>query len=167
MSYFEIGKIVNTQGLKGEVRVIPMTDDPKRFNALKSIEVFFTTHSKEYEIEKARLHKQFVVLKLKGVSSINEAEALRGGLIKISEENALPLEEDEYYIKDIYGLKVISDIGEELGVVEDIIFTGANDVYIVREHGIKDLLIPAIKQCILNIDKESKVMTVKLLEGLR
>lgn len=167
MAYFEIGKIVNTQGLKGDVRVIPMTDDPKRFNNLKSVEVFFPTFSKTYNIEKVRLHKQFVILKFENIDDINEAEVLRGGMIKIPEEMSLPLNEDEYYIRDIYGLKVITVEGEDLGKVKDIIFTGANDVYVVSKEGEKDLLIPAIKQCIINVDTKDKIMTVKLLEGLR
>ena len=167
MSYFEIGKIVNTQGLKGELRVIPMTDDPKRFESLKTIEVFSKNQTKVYEIEQVRYHKQFVLLKLKGISDINDAEILRNSMIKIPQDMALPLEEDEYYIRDIYGLKVITNEGEDLGIIHDIIFTGANDVYIVKKENKKDLLIPAIKQCILNVDVSNKIMTVKLLEGLR
>lgn len=167
MAYFEIGKIVNTQGLKGELRVIPMTDDPKRFLNLKSVEIFFTGLSKTYNVEKVRFHKQFLILKLEDISDINKAETLRGGIIKIPEEMALPLEEDEYYIRDIYGLRVTTVEGEDLGKVKDIIFTGANDVYVISKEGEKDLLIPAIKQCIINVDTKDKIMTVKLLEGLR
>jgi len=167
VSYFEIGKIVNTQGLKGEVRVMPMTDDPKRFEKLKTIEIFLKNASKTYEIETVRYHKQFVLLKFKGISDINDVEYLKNGIIKIPQEMALPLVEDEYYIRDIYGLKVVTDKGEDLGQVHDIIFTGANDVYVIRKENEKDLLIPAIKQCILNIDIESKIMTINLLEGLR
>ena len=106
---FEIGKIVNTQGLKGEIRVIPITDDPTRFSLLKEIDVYFDEGKKEtFEIEKMRLHKQFVLLKLKGLDHINDVERLKNTSIKIPKDMALPLGEDEYYIGDLYGMKVIA-----------------------------------------------------------
>lgn len=165
--YFIIGKIVNTQGLKGEVRVLPTTDDIKRFKLLKDITVFKKTETFNYEIENIRFHKQFVLLKLKGIDTMTQAEELKDTEIRIPEEMAIPCAEDEYYIRDLYGLKVITDDGEDLGTLQDIIFTGANDVYVVRNSENKEILIPAIKQCILNVDILEKIIKVKLLEGLR
>ena len=122
---------------------------------------------KEYEVENVRFHKQFVLLKLKGVDDMNTAETLKGTVVKITEDMAVPCEEDEYYIKDLYDMNVVTVDGEELGVISDVIFTGANDVYAVKDNNGKEILIPAIKDCIVSVDVENNLMTVKLLEGLR
>lgn len=164
--YFVIGKIVNTQGIKGEVRVLPSTDDINRFKLLDELLVQKKNELETYEIETVRFHKQFVLLKFKGIDNMTDAEKLKNLEIKIPAELALPCEEDEYYIRDLYGLTVFEENGEKLGTLEDIIFTGANDVYIVKNEN-EQILIPAIKQCILNINIAEKTMTVKLLEGLR
>ena len=165
LEYFVIGKIVNTQGIKGEVRVIPTTDDINRFKKLKEIYIFRKGNLDLYEIEGVRFHKQFVLLKLKGIDSINEAELLKNTEIKIPKELAIPCEKDEYYISDLYGMKVLAG-EEEIGIIEDIIFTGANDVYVVKSKD-SEILIPAIKQCILDVNVKEKIMKVHLLEGLR
>ncbi|MFI3230582.1 MAG: ribosome maturation factor RimM [bacterium] len=190
--YFVLGKIVNTQGVKGEVRVLPTTDDINQFKKLKSIEIFsinkkgITTNTKDLAIESARFHKQFVLLKFKGVDDMNEAEKLKNFEIRIPKEQAIPCKQDEYFICDLYDMQVFTEDGEFLGLIDDIMFTGANDVYVVKkelededniEDNIKDnknnkvnkieILIPAIKQCILNVDVNKNIMTVHLLEGLR
>ena len=165
LEYFVIGKIVNTQGIKGEIRVIPTTDDINRFKKLKEIYIFRKGNLDLYEIEGVRFHKQFVLLKLKGIDSINDAELLKNTEIKIPKELAIPCEKDEYYISDLYGMKVLAG-EEEIGIIEDIIFTGANDVYVVKSKD-SEVLIPAIKQCILDVNVKEKIMKVHLLEGLR
>lgn len=165
--YFVIGDIVNTQGIKGEVRVIPCTDDESRFELLDSIFVEQKGKMKEFNIENVRYHKQFVLLKLEGIDDMTAAEKLKGSVVKIPPEDALPLEEGEYYIRDLYDMEVFTDEGEKLGILSDILFTGANDVYVVKAEKGKDILIPAIKECILDVDVENKKMTVKLLKGLR
>ncbi len=162
---FEIGKIVNTQGIKGVVRVIPMTDDIKRFELLKSVYVC-GKQDEVYEIENVSYHKQFVLIKFKGVDDMTTAEnKLKNKMLKIDDEDALPLNEDEYYIRDLIGCSVFTKDGEEFGEVKDILFTGANDCYVVKHEG-KDVLIPAIKQCVLDIDIENKKITIELLKGL-
>ena len=166
LDYFVIGKIVNTQGIKGDVRVLPTTDDVNRFKKLKEINIFKGKELVSYEIENVRFHKQFVLLKLKGIDSINDAEPLKNCEIKISKDLAIPCEKDEYYISDLYGMTVVTEDNENLGTIEDIIFTGANDVYVVKKDD-SQILIPAIKKCILNVDVKEKTMTVHLLEGLR
>lgn len=116
----------------------------------------------EYEIENVRYHKNLVYVKLLGINNIEEAEKLKDAIIKISENLALPLEENEYYLQDLYGINVYE--GKEfLGQITDILQTGANDVYVVD----KKILIPAVKQFILNIDLQNKMMSVKLIEGMR
>lgn len=166
-NYFVVGNIVNTQGIKGEVRVMPTVDDVARFKLLDHIFVDRKGNIKKYEVENVRFHKQFVLLKLKGVDDMNTAETLKGTVVKITEDMAVPCEEDEYYIKDLYDINVVTVDGEELGVISDVIFTGANDVYAVKDNNGKEILIPAIKDCIVSVDVENNLMTVKLLEGLR
>ena len=166
-NYFVVGNIVNTQGIKGEVRVMPTVDDVSRFKLLDRIFVDRKGSIKEYEIENVRFHKQFVLLKLKGIDDMTTAETLKGTVVKITEDMAIPCEENEYYIKDLYDMEVVTDEGERLGIITDVIFTGANDVYAVTDDEGNEILIPAIMDCILNVDVENNTMTVKLLEGLR
>ncbi len=162
---FEVGKIVNTQGIKGVVRVIPMTDDIKRFELLKKIYVSDKV-DELYEIESVGYHKQFVLLKFKGIDDMTTAELkLKNKMLKIDDIDALPLEEDEFYIRDLIGCTVITTEGETLGKIVDILFTGANDVYVVKTDD-KDVLIPATKNCVKNIDIENSEITIELLKGL-
>lgn len=167
--YFVIGKIVNTQGIKGDVRVIPATDDPTRFELLSYVYVLAGNDTEKMNIDKVWYHKQFVILKFKEINNMTEAERYKNAILKIPAEMALPLEEDEFYMRDLFSMSVYTDDGEYLGILDDIIQTGANDVYVIKdnENNKKDLLIPAIKQCIIDIDIPNKKMTVKLLEGLR
>lgn len=158
IKYFDIGKIINKHGLKGELKIYPTTENINRFSLLKN----FFVDDLEYEIENVRYHKNFVYIKLLGINSVEDAEKLKGATIKISDELALPIGENEYYIRDLYGMKVYE--GEEfLGCITNIISTGANDIYVVDEK----IFIPAIKQCILNVDIKNRTMFVKLIEGLR
>lgn len=163
---FSIGRIVNTHGVKGELKVMPTTDDPKRFEKLKSVFVERKT-MESYEIQSVRYHKDFVLLKLKGIEDMNAAELLKGSVLKIDRKDSLPLKKDEYYISDLFGLKVFTEEERYLGELIDIIETGSNDVYVVKkEDREKDLLLPAIKQVIKNVDIEEQKMIVHLLEGL-
>ncbi len=166
-NYFIIGDIVNTQGIKGEMRVIPCVDDVTRFKLLDKVYIDKKGNITEFEVENVRYHKQFVLLKLKGIDDMTAAERLKGSIVKITEDMAIPCEEGEYYIKDLYDMNVVSDEGEELGIITDVLFTGANDVYVITPKEGKDILIPAIKQVVLDVDVENKKMTVHLLEGLR
>lgn len=173
MRYFEIGTIVNTQGIHGDVRVVPSTFDVERFKLLKEVFVEYKNDKRTLVIDKVWYHKNLVILKFCGVDDMNAAERLKNYVLKIDESQALPLGEDEYYVGDLYYMRVVTDDGEELGKIVNIIETGANDVYCVRmERGetgefAEEILIPAIKQCVLKVDVPNKVMTVKLMEGLR
>ena len=166
--YFEIGKITGTHGIRGAMRVFPTTEDPSRFERLKEIIVETRGERKAFHIQKVAFHKQFVLLTVKEITDINVAELYKNGRILIPDAMAIPLGEDEYYNRDLYGLKVVTEEGEELGELTEIFPTGSNDVYVVKKDGKgKELLLPAIKDCIKNVDLENGVMTVKLLEGLR
>lgn len=168
--YMEIGQIVNTHGVKGEFKVIPSTDDAKRFELLKTIFVETKNGLVEFPITSVRYMKNFILLKLEGVEDMTEAEKHKTCLLKIPKEDALPLGENEYYIGDLYNMSVITEDGESLGKITEVLFTGSNDVYIIKDQEnpqSKELLIPAIKECILKVDLEENLMTVHLLEGLR
>jgi len=164
--YFKIGVVVNTQGLHGEIRVIPATDDPSRFDLLDYVHIEKNGKMTRYDIEKVRYHKNFVMLKLRGVDDIEAAEKLRNAFVKIEAALALPCAEDEYYVADLVDMRVVTDDGCELGTISDVISTGANDVYIVKCEGKKDALIPAIKECVLSVDIPENKMTVRLLDGM-
>ena len=162
----QVGIITSTHGVRGEVKVYPTTDDPRRFRRLK--EVFLDTGKEKMnlEIEGVKFFKQFVILKFKGLDNINDIEKYRQKSLYVTRKNAVRLQRDEYFIADLIGLKVQDEDGKELGTVKDVIETGANDVYEVEMADGKSLLLPAIKQCILNVDVENGMMQVHVLEGL-
>lgn len=164
--YFEIGQIVNTSGLKGVIKVKPFTDDITKFNKFKTIYILLKKELKEFKIEQVRLNKNMVFLKLEGIDTIEEAEKYRNLYLKIKRDKDEKLEKDTYYIVDILGCKVYTDEQKELGKVEDVFSTGSNDVYVVKDKTGKQVLLPAIKEVIENVDIENKTIIVHLLEGL-
>ena len=164
--YFELGQIVNTFGVKGEVKVKPFTDNVEQFETLKSILVVKNKETTEMKILNAKFHKGMVLLKLEGVEDMNEAEKLKGCLIKIHRKDARQLEEGEYFIADIIGSDVYTDTGDYLGKVDDIYNSGAQDIYVVKDELGKQVLLPSIKEVILNVDIENQKVTVHLLKGL-
>lgn len=164
--YFEIGQIVNTSGLKGVIKVKPFTDDITKFNNLKTIYMLVKKELKEFRIEQVRFNKNMVFLKLEGIDRVEEAESYRNLYLKIKRDKNEKLEENFYYIVDIIGSKVYTDCEEELGEIIDVFSTGSNDVYVVKDNLGKQILLPAIKDVIKNVDIENKKIIVHLLEGL-
>ncbi|MBQ2917235.1 MAG: 16S rRNA processing protein RimM [Clostridia bacterium] len=164
--YFEIGQIVNTSGLKGEIKIKPFTDDITKFNNFKTIYVSIKKELKEFEVEKVRFSKNMVFLKLKGIDTIEEAENYRNLYIKRKRDKEEKLEEDTYYIVDLIGCRVYADDQKELGEVVDVFSTGSNDIYVVKDELGKQVLLPAIKDVIKNVDIENRTIIVHLLEGL-
>lgn len=161
-----VGIITSTHGVRGEVKVYPTTDDPRRFRRLKEVVLDTGKEKMNLEIEGVKFFKQFVILKFKGLDNINDIEKYRQKSLYVTRKNAVRLQRDEYFIADLIGLKVQDEDGKELGTVKDVIETGANDVYEVEMADGKSLLLPAIKQCILNVDVENGTMQVHVLEGL-
>ena len=164
--YFEVGQIVNTFGVKGLVKVKPFTDDVERFEELKKVYICKKEKLEEVEIEEVKYHKDMVLLKLKGIENMNQAEMLKGLYLKIDRKNAKKLPKDTYFIADLLGLDVYSDENEYLGKVDDIFPTGANDVYVVKDENGKQLLLPGISDVIKEIDLEKERIIVHLLKGL-
>lgn len=164
--YFEIGQIVNTSGLKGILKIKPFTDDIKKFSNLKTIYIKTKSGLTEFKIEQVRYVKNMVMLKLAGIDTIEEAEKYRNLYIKILRDQEEELEEGSYYVVDILGCKVNTDANQELGKIVDVFQTGSNDVYVVKDEQGKQILLPAIKEVIKNVDVKNKIITVHLLEGL-
>ena len=162
----QVGIITSTHGVRGEVKVYPTTDDPRRFRRLKEVVLDTGKEKMNLEIEGVKFFKQFVILKFKGLDNINDIEKYHQKSLYVTRKNAVRLQRDEYFIADLIGLKVQDEDGKELGTVKDVIETGANDVYEVEMADGKSLLLPAIKQCILNVDVENGTMQVHVLEGL-
>ena len=141
----QVGVITSTHGIRGEVKVFPTTDDAARFKKLKNVILDNGKERRDLEITSVKFFKNQVILKFKGIDDINDVEKYKKAPLFVTRENAVPLEENEYFIADLIGLSVTSDEGEELGVIDDVLQTGANDVYVVKKAGANDLLIPAIK----------------------
>ena len=164
---FQIGAVTKTHGVRGEVKVFPMTDDVNRFRKLSEIIVRKKSGAEEtLEVESARFFKNMVLLKLHGIDTVEKAEEYRGSALFVTRENAVPLSENEYYIADLIDLAVLTDNGEALGTLTDVLSTGANDVYEVTSDTGKQYLIPAIRDCILDVNIEAGTMTIHPLPGL-
>ena len=164
--FLQVGVITTTHGLRGEVKVFPTTDDVNRFNDLKEVYLETENGSVKLEVEGCKFFKQFVILKFKGIDDINDVEKYKKCPIMVTREDAVPLEEDEYFIPDLIGLKIITETGIEVGTLKDVIATGANDVYSVELPDGGEILLPAIKECIMDVDMEAGEMIVNLMKGL-
>jgi len=162
----QVGVISSTHGVRGEVKVFPTTDDVTRFRQLKKVYLDTGREMLPLEIQNVKFFKQFAILKFKGIDNINDIEKYRGKSLMIDREDAVDLDEDEYFIADMIGMKVCTEDGSEFGTLKDVMETGANDVYIIdsMEHG--EVLIPAIRECILDVDMDEERMTIHLMEGL-
>lgn len=166
MEYLEVGQIVNTNGLKGLLVVNPFTDDIGRFEDLEKVYIFYNKELIEKTIEDVKYKKNQVLLKLKGIDSIEEAEKYRECYLKINREDAIELSEDTYFIVDLLGLEVITTDNKILGKIDDVFQTGSNDVYVVKDELGKQILLPAISDVVKKVDLENKKMIVELIEGL-
>ena len=164
--YLELGQIVNVKGLKGEVKVNSFTDDNTKFERIPKVFLKRKENLTEYEIEKVGYAKNQVIIKFKGVNSVEEAETLRNSYIVVDREIFGELPEGVYYIADLIGLDVYTESNEYLGKVDDIFSTGSNDVYVVKDELGKQKLLPGIDEVIKQIDLESGKIIVNLIEGL-
>lgn len=164
--YLRVGVFASTHGIRGEIKVYPTTDDVGRFRQLKKL--VMETRKKEripLEVEGVKFFKGMAILKFKGIDDINEIEKYKGSDLLVSREDAIPLEDGEFYVADLIGLSVVDEKGMELGKLKEVLQTGANDVYVVSG-GERELLLPAIEECILDISPENGWIKVHLMEGL-
>ena len=163
---FQIGIITGTHGLKGEVKVFPTTDDKERFLDLDTVLIDTGKELIEKKVQYCKFFKQFVFVKFEGLDDINDVEKYKRCPLKVTRENAVPLEEDEYYVADLLGLTIVDESGVTIGELVDVIETGANDVYEVKTSDGGHVLLPAIKDCILDVDMDEKIILVHMLKGL-
>lgn len=165
-NYLRVGVITSTHGIKGEVKVFPTTDDNNRFKKLKHVILDTGKETIDLEVEGVKFFKNQVILKFKGIDNINDIEKYKGMDLLVTRENAVKLQKDEYFVYDIIGSKVITNEDTELGELTEVLATGANDVYVVTTKDGKEILIPSIKECILDVNVEAKLIRVHLLDGL-
>ncbi|WP_134700351.1 ribosome maturation factor RimM [Ammoniphilus sp. YIM 78166] len=167
--YYEVGKVVNTHGIKGELKIHSVTDFPEeRYRKGSKLFLFHDNLPQPLTVtvETARLQKNTYIVKFKEYADINQVEKYKGGSLKVPEDERIPLEEDEFYYDDIIGCEVWTDEGELLGSVKEIITTGANDVWVVKMQNGKDVLLPYIEDCILEVDVPNRKITAHVMEGL-
>ncbi len=162
----KVGVISSTHGLKGEVKVFPTTDDVKRFRQLKEVLLDAGDEKPVLQIEQVKFFKQFVILKFKGIDDIEDVQKYKGKDLLVTRENAVELKKDEYFIADLIGVSVISDDNSLRGILKDVVQTGANDVYVIDLEDGRQLLLPAIKECVLMVDLDENIMKIHVLDGL-
>jgi 16S rRNA processing protein RimM len=165
LEYLNIGQIVNTHGIRGEVKVYPLTDDASRFDKLKEVFIEEKGELSKYQVESAKHLKNTVILKLKGVETMNDAERLRQQYIKVGRWDAVRLPKDSFFICDLIESEVYDIHGEFLGKLRDVFQTGSNDVYVVKDDT-REILIPALKSVVKEINLQNKKIIVDLPEGL-
>lgn len=162
----QVGVITSVHGVHGEVKVFPTTSDANRFKKLKDVILDTGKEKIDLKIVSVKFFKQFVILKFEGYDNPNDIEKYRKCPLLVTRENAVKLNKDEYFIADLIDCDVVDENGH-VGVITDVIETGANDVYVVKEDNGNELLLPAIKQCILDVNIEERKVLVHVMEGLR
>lgn len=161
-----VGVFANTHGIAGEIKVFPTTDDVQRFKKLKKVYLDAGKELLEWEIQNVKFFKNMVILKFKGINNINDIEKYKGKDLYVTREHAVPLEENEYFLCDIIGAKVVTEDGKDFGILKEILQTGANDVYVVEMENQQEVLLPVIKECVLDVNIEEKIVSVRLMPGL-
>ena len=163
---FQVGIITASHGVRGEAKIYPTTDDPKRFKRLREVILDSDGRDILLEIEGVKFFKNFVILKFKGIDTPEEIQKLRQRSLYVDREHAVRLGRDEYFIADLMGLRVLNEAGEEIGVLREVMETGANDVYVIDLKDGRELLLPAIKECVLGVDIEAGEIQIHILDGL-
>lgn len=166
VSEMQVGVITQTHGIKGEVKVFPTTDDVSRFKKLKEVIMDNGRERLTLEIEGVKFFKQYAILKFKGYDSINDIEKYKSAKLYVTRDHAVKLKKGEYFIADLIDMEVVTEDGEYFGRMKDVLVTGANDVYIVTREDGTEVLLPAIKECVRNIDMEQGRITVHIMDGL-
>ncbi len=162
----QVGVISSTHGIRGEVKVFPTTDNVNRFKKMKNVILDTGKQHMPLEVEGVKFFKQFAILKFKGIDNINDIEKYKGMSLLVTREHAVKLNKDEYFIADMIGMEVYTEDGVLFGTLDDVMQTGANDVYEIKskQHGM--VLVPAIKDCIVDVNIEERKMVIHLMDGL-
>lgn len=166
MDLLEVGKIVNTHGLRGEVKVVPWTDYPEVFEDIETVYIKKKSDYERLDIAGIKYQKNNLIIRFAQLKDINEAEKYKNRVLYAERASLGELPEGVYYIADLIGLDVVKEDGEKVGVISDVFNTGSNDIYEVKREGQKNLLLPVIDDVVLNIDVENKKVTVRMMEGL-
>ena len=161
----KVGVITTTHGVRGEVKVFPTTD-PERFLDLEYVILDAGRKMKKLEIRNVKFFKNLVILKFNGIDNINDIERYKRCPLLVERKDAVALEEDEYFIADMIGIQVVTEDDEPFGTLKDVMETGANDVYVIDTEGHGEVLVPAIRECILDVDIENQKMKIHLMDGL-
>ena len=164
--FFQVGVISSTHGVHGEVKVYPTTDDPRRFLKLKEVLLDTQKGYMSLEVEKVRFFKQMVIIKFRGYDTIESIQMYRNCGLYVPREQAVPLQEDEYYVADLLGMDVYLEDGEHFGKIRDVMQSAANDVYVIASLSHGEVLLPAIAACVKAVSVEENRMTIHLLDGL-
>lgn len=164
-SLLEVGQIVNTYGIKGFVKVVPLVDNNNQFKSFKTLYIQNKKCTQELFVDEVKFSKNLVLLKFKGIDTIEQAENLRNYYLQ-AKRSDIKLEKGAYFIVDLIGLEVYTEEGELLGILKEVLQPGANDVYVVEDEANKQILLPVIPEVIKNIDIEGKKVIVKLMAGL-
>lgn len=166
VKYLKIGQITSAHGVKGELKIYPLTDNVKRFSKLSFVYFEVAGEYKKVEVQSVKYIKELVILKLNGINDMNEALKYKDAYIYVDRENAVKLPDDSYFISDLVDMDVNTLDGDYIGKITSVFSTGSNDVYDIKCLDGKSVLIPAIKDVIISVDVENKKMIIKLLEGL-
>ncbi len=166
MDFLEVGKIINTHGLKGEVKIATWTDYPEDFEEIGKVYIKTKAGNEVLNILNVKYQKNNIIVKFKEISDINEAEKYKGLVVLADREDLPELEDGAHYIADLIGLEVVDEDGEVLGKLVDVFNTGANDIYDVKRAGKRNLLLPVIDEVVKNIDLQTGKITVHVMEGL-
>ena len=163
---FQVGVITTTHGVRGEVKVFPTTDDSKRFRKLKEVILDTGKEEKVLEVEGVKFFKNLVILKFRDYDNITDIEKYKGCSLYVTRANAVRLKRDEYFVADLIGMDVFLEDGQPFGTLKDVMETGANDVYVIEMSDGREVLVPAIKDCIRKVEPEAGRMEIHLLPGL-
>ena len=163
---FQVGVITTTHGVRGDVKVFPPTDDSKRFRKLKEVILDTGKEEKVLEVEGVKFFKNLVILKFRDYDNINDIEKYKGCSLYVTRANAVRLKRDEYFVADLIGMDVFLEDGQPFGTLKDVMETGANDVYVIEMSDGREVLVPAIKDCIRKVEPEAGRMEIHLLPGL-
>ncbi|MDE5932762.1 MAG: ribosome maturation factor RimM [Lachnospiraceae bacterium] len=166
ISELQVGVITQTHGIRGEVKVFPTTDDVNRFKKLKEVLLETEKERLTLTVEGVKFFKQYVILKFKEYDSINDMEKYKGARLLVPRDKAVKLQKDEYFVADLIGMQVVTEDGELFGRLKNVLETGANDVYVVETVESKEVLLPAIRECVLRIEMEKGIITVHIMDGL-